>query len=32
MKFNLRALVLTVGCLCFLSRPIQGAGKYLQIE
>src|ERR1700724_3947125 len=32
MKFNLRALALTVGCLCFLSRPIHGAGKYLQVE
>src|ERR1700687_438706 len=32
MKFNLRALVLTVGCLCFLSRPIHRAGKYLQVE
>jgi hypothetical protein len=31
MKFNLR-VVLTVGCLCFLSRPIHGAGKYLQVE
>ena len=31
MKFNLRVLVLTVG-LCFLSRPIHGAGKYLQVE
>jgi hypothetical protein len=32
MEFNLRALVLTAGCLCFLSRPIHGAGKYLQVE
>jgi hypothetical protein len=32
MKFNLRALVLAAGCLCFLSRPIHGAGKYLQVE
>ena len=32
MEFNLRVLVLTVGCLCFLSRPIHGAGKYLQVE
>src|SRR5438128_9891098 len=32
MKFNLRALALAVGCLCFLSRPIHGAGKYLQVE
>jgi hypothetical protein len=32
MKFNLRALVLAVGCLCFQSRPIHGAGKYLQVE
>ncbi len=32
MEINLRALVLTVGCLCFLSRPIHGAGKYLQVE
>src|SRR5882724_2440411 len=32
MEFNLRALVLTVGCLCFLSRPIHGAGKYFQVE
>jgi pimeloyl-ACP methyl ester carboxylesterase len=32
MKFNLRAQVLTAGCLCFLSRPIHGAGKYFQIE
>lgn len=31
-KFNLRALVLTVGCLCFLSRPIHGAGKYLEVK
>jgi hypothetical protein len=32
MEFNLRLLVLTVGCLCFLNRPIHGAGKYLQVE
>jgi hypothetical protein len=32
MKFNLRALVFTVGWLCFLSRPIQGAGTYFQVE
>src|SRR6267154_5917830 len=32
MKFNLRALLLTACCLCFLSRPIHGAGKYLQVE
>src|SRR5258708_25705090 len=32
MKFNLRALLLTVGYLCFLSRAIHGAGKYLQVE
>src|SRR5216683_1771112 len=32
MKFNLRVLVLTAGCLCFLSRPIHGAGKYLTVE
>ena len=32
MKFNLRALVLTAGCVCFLNRPIHGAGKYLQVE
>src|ERR1700736_68201 len=32
MQFNLRALALTVGCLCFLSRPIHGAGKDLQVE
>jgi pimeloyl-ACP methyl ester carboxylesterase len=32
MKFNLRVLALTVGCLCFLSRPVYGAGKYLQVE
>ena len=32
MEFNLRALVLTVGWLCFLSRPIHGARKYFQVE
>src|SRR5882724_10186691 len=32
MKFNLCALVLTAGCVCFLNRPIHGAGKYLQVE
>src|SRR6266403_3661 len=32
MNLNLRALVLTAGYLCFLSRPIHGAGKYLQVE
>jgi len=32
MKLNLRALVLTAGCVCFLNRPIHGAGKYLQVE
>jgi pimeloyl-ACP methyl ester carboxylesterase len=32
MQSKLRALVLTVSCLCFLSRPIHGAGKYLQVE
>ena len=32
MTSNLRALVLTVGCLCVLSRPVHGAGKYLQVE
>ena len=32
MKFNLRPLVLMAGCLCFLSRPIHGAGKNLQVE
>src|SRR5260370_12266562 len=32
MKFNLRALAVTVGCLCFLSRPIHAAGKYLQVD
>ena len=31
MKFNLRTLALTVG-LCFLSRPIHGAGRYLEVE
>jgi pimeloyl-ACP methyl ester carboxylesterase len=31
MKFNWRALVFTMGCLC-LVRPIYGAGKYLQVE
>jgi hypothetical protein len=28
----MRALVFIAGCLCFLSRPIHGAGKYLQVE
>ena len=32
MTSNLRALVLTVGCLCLLSRPVHAAGKYLQVE
>jgi hypothetical protein len=32
MKFNLRTLGVTVCCLYFLSRPIHGAGKYLQVE
>ena len=32
MKINSRALVVTVGCLSFLNRPIHGAGKYLQVE
>src|SRR6266581_470409 len=32
IKFNLRALVLTAGCLCFLSRPVHGAGKYLKVD
>ena len=31
MKFNLRTLALTAG-LCFLSRPIHGAGRYLEVE
>jgi hypothetical protein len=32
MKINSRAMVLTVGCLSFLNRPMHGAGKYLQVE
>src|SRR5450755_4547745 len=32
MKTKSRALVLTVGCLSFVNRPIHGAGKYLQVE
>ena len=31
MKFNLGALALTAG-LCFLSRPVHGAGKFLEVE
>jgi hypothetical protein len=32
MKINSRALVLTMGCLSFLNRPIHGAGRYLEVE
>src|SRR5260370_8900737 len=32
MTANLRGWVLRVGCLCLLSRPIHGAGKYLQVK
>jgi hypothetical protein len=32
MNFTPRALLLTVGCLLFLTLPTQGAGKYLEIE
>jgi hypothetical protein len=32
MKFNSRSLVLTAGCLCFLTRTADAAGKYLQVE
>ena len=31
MKLNVRTLVLIVG-LCFLSQPIYGAGRYLQVS
>ena len=32
MNFIHRALLLTVGCLLFLTLPMQGAGKYLEVE
>ena len=32
MKVNRRALMVAMGCLFFLSRPVHGAGKYLQVE
>jgi pimeloyl-ACP methyl ester carboxylesterase len=32
MRFKFRALALTIGCLSFLTLPIHGAGKYLQVE
>src|SRR6266436_7326130 len=32
MKLRFRALGLTVACLSFLTLPIHGAGKYLQVE
>jgi len=32
MNFTHRALLLTVGCLLFLTLPMQGAGRYLEIE